>query len=183
MSVIVCWYCATFSFHYSHWLPFHLLWQQLRDEWLLRDLVLFFYLLVNIWRLFFIWEIIIQVILTLVRRELWHWKTFSFKYGSCLLIDILIDVTFWVLFFNSGEILLCVTPNLSARSRPYVWFNLFPVLFEQTNCFNKLFVFIPWPSTCNFRVFLSESLLSWIYLRIRQFFSKVELLPSCSSFI
>lgn len=183
MSVIVCWYCATFSFYYSHWLPFHLLWQLLRDEWLLRDLVQFFYLLLHIWRLFFIWEIIIQIILTLMSRELCHWKTFSFKYCSCLLIYVLIDVTFWVLFFNSGEILLSVTPNLSPRSRTYVCFNLLPVLFEQTNCFNKLFMFISGPSPCNFWVFLSESLLIWIYLRIRELFSKVELLPSCSSFI
>ena len=126
---------------------------------------------------------IIHVIILALRWELRKWKTLTFKNSSRFFINIVIDVTFWVFFFDSGEIFLCMTPYLSARPRSNMRLDLLPILFEQTYCFYKLFMFISRPSTCNFWVFLSESLLIWIYLRIRPLFSKVELLPSCSSFI
>ncbi len=115
--------------------------------------------------------------------ELGKRKTLSFKNSSSLLINILIYVTIWVFFFNSGEILLCMAPNLSARPRSYMGLDFLPILLEQTNCFNKLFMFISRPSPCNLRVLLSESLLIWIYLWMRPLFTKIELLPSCSPFI
>jgi hypothetical protein len=76
-----------------------------------------------------------------------------------------------------------MAPNLSSRPRPYMRLDLLPILLEQTNCFNKLFMLISRPSPGNLRVLLSESLLIWIYLWMGPLFTKIELLPSCSPFI
>ena len=150
---------------------------------LVRVFVLFFILLVHhVWKFLIRWKIIIIHIILTLRWDRRNRETFSFKDSSRLLINVFIYVALWVLFFNSGEILLCVASNLSSISRSYMGFNLLPIFFEQTNCFYKLFMLISWPSASNLGVFLSESLLIWINLRMRHLFSKVELLPSCSSF-
>lgn len=154
----------------------------------------FFILMLLDWRFLIRREIKIHIVLTLWVWELRNWKTLALEQCLCLLINVFIDVTLWMFFFNSGKILLCVTPNLSSRSWTNMSLNFLPILLVQTHCyfriindldltFNEFFMLVPWPSSCHLWVLLSESLLIRFNLSLRQIFAKVELLPSCSPFI
>lgn len=154
----------------------------------------FFILMLLDWRFFIRREIEIHIVLTLWVWKLRNWKTLALEQCLCLLIDVFIDVTLWMFFFNSGEILLCVTPNLSSRSWTNMSLNFLPILLVQTHSylriingldltFDEFFMLVPGPSSCHLWVLLSESLLIRFNLSLREIFAKVELLPSCSPFI